>query len=186
MTLKVKVKTPSGPAPMPPHRRITEPSRTMPPGTRPLGARLQEPTVLELECLRLGIEAWRLDFAFNRRPEVDGADMEGGSSHMTTILSGSRQRAFVDSLLGVASELPRCRSGLQSTGSERSTPILPPRRGRCKIPHIHAWRQDLPIKMSLLKKPWPDPYLLIVHQERRRGRRTPTRKGTPPLPSVAQ
>jgi hypothetical protein len=170
MTLEVKVKTPSGPAPKPPHRRIPEPSRTTPPGTKPLGARLREPTVLDSEGLRLGMAAWRLDFAFNRRPEVAEADEEGGSSRLTTILSGSQCRASTDSLLGASSKLPHCESSFQSTGSERSTPISPPRRDRSEPAHIHAWRQDLPEPASLLKKPRPDPYLVVAHQECRRGK----------------
>jgi hypothetical protein len=100
---------------------------------------------------------------------VAEADEEGASSRLTTILSGSQRRASADSLPGAASELPHCKSSFQRTGSERSTPISPPRRDRSEPAHIHAWRQDSPEPASLLKKPRPDPYLVVAHQERRRG-----------------
>jgi hypothetical protein len=61
---------------------------------------------MEQEGLQHGMKAWRLLYAFNRRPEETEADEEHGSGHLTTKLSGCPQRASVDELPGAASELP--------------------------------------------------------------------------------
>ena len=83
-----------GPAPSPVRRNhsLMQPTSTSP-GTTPLGMGRREQAAPSPRGLRDGMTAWRLKMSFGRRPEAAVADVEGGSSCLSTIEERRRERA---------------------------------------------------------------------------------------------